>query len=240
MAQGASPPSRRTRSRPDPSHKIRLQDIAELTGVGIATVDRVLNERGNVAPQTAEKVLAVARRLKLKRILPASHRRLLRIQVILARLELPLIGRMNREFAKLAERVDRSIVIQRTILKSEAPALLAEQIRSTKYDAVIVYAQEHDAIHASVDELFHRRVPVVTMISDLPNSSRLAYAGTDHYSAGRTAGFFMAQMLQRPGPLIVLCNHFGFQSHALRVNGFRDALAKYAPGREIAQGPGRR
>lgn len=235
MARGASPSSKRTRSSLDTSRKIRLQDIAELTGVGIATVDRVLNERGNVAPETAEKVLAVARRLKLKRILPASHRRLMRIQVILARLELPLIGRMNREFAKLAERVDRSIVIQRTILKSEAPALLAEQIRSTKYDAVIVYAQEHDAIHAAVDEVFHRRVPVVTMISDLPNSSRLAYAGTDHYSAGRTAGFFMAQMLQQPGPLIVLCNHFGFQSHALRVNGFRDALAKYAPGREIAE-----
>ena len=158
MARGASPSSKRTRSGLDTSHKIRLQDIAELTGVGIATVDRVLNERGNVAPQTAEKVLAVARRLKLKRILPASHRRLLRIQVILARLELPLIGRMNREFAKLAERVDRSIVIQRTILKSEAPALLAEQIRSTKYDAVIVYAQEHDAIHAAVDEAFHRGV----------------------------------------------------------------------------------
>src|SRR5208282_858616 len=119
--------------------KIRLEDIAAMSGVGIATVDRVLNERGNVAPGTAEKVLAVARRLKLKRILPASHRRMLRIQVILARPELPLIGRMNREFAKLAERVDRSIVIQRTTLKSEAPAFLADQIRSTKYDAVVVY-----------------------------------------------------------------------------------------------------
>jgi len=146
-----------------------------MTGFGIATVDRVLNERGNVAPQTAEKVLAVARRLKLKRILPASHRRLLRIQVILARPELPLIGRMGREFAKLAERVDRSIVIQRKVLKSEAPVLVAEQIRATKCDAIVVYAQEHDVIHAAVDEMFHRGVPVVTMISDLPNSSRLAY-----------------------------------------------------------------
>jgi LacI family transcriptional regulator len=54
------------------AQKVRLQDIAEMTGVGIATVDRVLNERGSVAPQTAEKVLAMARRLKLKRILPAS------------------------------------------------------------------------------------------------------------------------------------------------------------------------
>jgi LacI family transcriptional regulator len=206
-----------------------------MTGVGIATVDRVLNERGNVTLQTAEKVLAVARRLKLKRILPASHRRLLRIQVILARPELPLIARMNREFAKLAERVDRSIVIQRTVLKSEAAAYLASQIRATKCDAVVVYAQEHDVVHAAVDELFRRSVPVVTMISDLPNSARLAYAGTDHYSAGRTAGYFMGRMLNRSGPLFILCNHFGFQSHSQRVNGFRDALDKYAPEREIVK-----
>jgi len=84
MARDPSPHPKRPRTGRDASHKIRLQDIAEMTGFGIATVDRVLNERGNVAPQTAEKVLAVARRLKLKRILPASHRRLLRIQVILA------------------------------------------------------------------------------------------------------------------------------------------------------------
>ena len=234
MAKRQSGASKRPKAQRVSAAKVRLQDIADMTGVGVATVDRVLNERGNVAPQTAEKVLAVARRLKLKRILPASHRRLLRIEVILARPELPLIGRMNREFAKLAERVDRSIVIQRTILKSEAPALLADQIRSSKCDAVVVYAQEHEAVHAAVDDAFHHGVPVVTMISDLPRSSRLAYAGTDHYSAGRTAGFFMAQMLKRPGPLIVLCNHFGFRSHAQRVDGFRDALAKYAPGRQIA------
>ena len=137
MARGASPSSKRTRSSLDTSRKIRLQDIAELTGVGIATVDRVLNERGNVAPQTAEKVLAVARRLKLKRILPASHRRLLRIQVILARLELPLIGRMNREFAKLAEAGDASAL--QAFLDREVPgheelakAAVAEEVKRFK------------------------------------------------------------------------------------------------------------
>ncbi len=35
---------------------------------------------------------------------------------------------------RLAERVDRSIVIQRTILQSKAPALLAERIRSKDED----------------------------------------------------------------------------------------------------------
>jgi LacI family transcriptional regulator len=235
MVKGARSSSKRFHGIKETPSRIRLQDIADMTGVGIATVDRVLNERGNVSSATAEKVLAVARPLELKRILPSSHRRLLRIEVILARPELPLIGRMNREFAKLAERVDRSIVIQRTVLKSEDPRLLANHIRETKCDAVVVYAQEHDEIHAAVGENFHRGVPVLTMISDLPNSARLAYVGTDHYSAGRTAGFFMARMIRRPGPVIVLCSHFAFQSHEQRVTGFRDALAKYASELRIAE-----
>ena len=40
-----------------------IKDIAELAGVSRGTVDRVLNSRGAVSPQTAEKVLEIARAL---------------------------------------------------------------------------------------------------------------------------------------------------------------------------------
>jgi LacI family transcriptional regulator len=209
------------------SHRIRLQDVAKLAGVGTATVDRVLNERGNVSLKTAEKVLEAARQLHMHRILPKSHHRMVRIEILLARLELPLISRMNREFAKLGLTIDRSVVIHRKVLKSEDPLILAAAIRSTKCDGVVVYTQSHDAIHRAIADAKERGVRVVTMISDLPASLRLAYAGTEHYAAGRTAAFFMARMVRTPGPVIVLCNHFGFQSHESRVRGFTDALEEY-------------
>ena len=50
--------------------RARLDDVAALAGVGIATVDRVLNERGNVAPETARKIIEAARQLGLPRTLP--------------------------------------------------------------------------------------------------------------------------------------------------------------------------
>ena len=34
----------------------RIKDIAELAGVSRGTVDRVLNNRSGVSPQTAEKI----------------------------------------------------------------------------------------------------------------------------------------------------------------------------------------
>ena len=42
---------------PEGRGKAGLQDVARLAGVGVATVDRVLNERGNVSPATARRVI---------------------------------------------------------------------------------------------------------------------------------------------------------------------------------------
>src|SRR5437879_9833344 len=52
-------------SNPEPELKFRgratIRDIADLAGVSIATVSRVLNDRPDVAPDTRETVLQVVR-----------------------------------------------------------------------------------------------------------------------------------------------------------------------------------
>jgi LacI family transcriptional regulator len=62
-----------------------LRRVAETAGVSSATVDRVLNERGNVSPKTAQKVINAARQIGLKRILPGSYHKGVRIEVLLIR-----------------------------------------------------------------------------------------------------------------------------------------------------------
>ena len=105
---------------------------------------------------------------------------------------------------------------------------------ATPADAVILYGQEDVAIIDAVTRLTSNGVPVVTMVSDLPTSPRLAYVGIDHYGAGRSAAFFMARMVRRPGPVIVLTHSFAYRAHAQRVSGFRDGLADYNPTIPIA------
>lgn len=205
------------------SRRVTLSDVAARSGVGSATVDRVMNERGNVSDEVRKRVLDAARAMGLKRILPSAHRSVVRINVILARPELPLIYRMGFEFRRLAQRMDHSIALHRTVLEDEDPATIVDALRRGFYDAVIVYAQDHPLIRAAIAELAEQGRPVVTMISDLPGSARLAYAGTDHYKAGRSAGYFLG-LMARPGSIVVLCNHLGFQSHAERVHGLKDQL----------------
>jgi LacI family transcriptional regulator len=44
-----------------------MMDVAKVAGVGVATVDRVINRRAPVKPETASKVLAAAESIGFKR-----------------------------------------------------------------------------------------------------------------------------------------------------------------------------
>jgi len=213
--------------------KGRVQDIARIAGVGVATVDRVLNERGNVSQTTAEKVLAIARQLNMKRVLPVSHHRLLRIEALLPRPELPLISRMNEELACLARRMGRSVVIHRTVIPTDNPRAVAKLIRDSQANGLIFYSQENPEIHQAIEMAHQRGTPVVTIFSDLPRSNRLAYAGSDPYVAGRTAGYFMAKMASRTGSVAVLCSCSSVHGHEQRRRGFGAALKTYGAGLEV-------
>jgi LacI family transcriptional regulator len=215
--------------------RITLTDVAKRAGVGTASVDRVINDRGNVSEDVSKRVLQAAKELGLRRMLPQSHRRMIRIDVILARPELPLIARMGFEFRRLSTSLDRSIIIHRTVLEDERAETLAKALTRTSCDAVVSYMQDHPIVHAAVEELSAKGIPVVTVISDVPGSARIGYAGTNHYKAGRSAGYFTTRMGRSPGPIVILCNHLGFQSHADRVRGFSQFLAEKAPGWHVAE-----
>jgi LacI family transcriptional regulator len=207
--------------------RARLAQVAQVAGVGIATVDRVLNERGNVAPATTRKVIDAARQLKLARSLPAAYRRGLRLEVILTRPDLPLFARLNRAFIDAASTLDRSVIVQRSFVDEAKPQLAAARILATQADAVIVYGQELPSVIDAVTSITAGGKPVVTLCSDLPTSPRLAYVGVDHYSAGRTAAYFMTRMARRPGPVIVLTHCLDYRAHAQRIGGFRDWLSEH-------------
>ena len=213
----------------------KLKDVARLAGVGTATVDRVLNERGNVSEDVRRKVIETARAIGLRRQLPPSYKPLIRINLILTRPDLPLIARMVAEFRNLAKSFDRRIKLHITTLPDEAPETICAALRDTDCNAVLVYAQNNVLIHGAIDDLHARGIPVVSLISDLSGSKQLAYAGTNHHAAGRTTGYFVARMIPKDGPVIVLCSHLGFQSHAERIAGFREYLSEHAPHLTIAR-----
>ncbi len=115
-----------------------MQDVAARAGVGIATVDRVLNERGSVREDTARRVIEAARALGMRRTLPAPYARKLRLDILLARSETPFFARLQRAFVRIAATLDRSVIIQRSTLDQARPRLVAQRIRDSAADGLIL------------------------------------------------------------------------------------------------------
>lgn len=211
-----------------------LADVAARAKVGLSTVDRVLNDRGNVSPATARKVLEAARALGIGRTLPESYLPNLRIEFILQRPDKPLIARLADFLRTRTHSYGRTVSLNRTLIRDESPETLVQAIRSSSADAIVLNGPEHPDVITAIAEKSALGVPCFTIISDIPASARLAYSGTDHCRAGAVAAHLVASMARRDGPVVVICNRLVYSAHRRRLDGFRAGLARWTPGRKIA------
>lgn len=209
--------------------RYRLEDVARLAGVGIASVDRVLNERGGVSAKTEQRILDAARELGLRRSLPAPHMRHLIIEVILARSTSPFMIRLGAAVGQVAATLDRSITVLRTNIDMTDPARVATRIKNSRANGIIVYCEEHPQNIEAMTEAVKAGRQVICVVTDVPDAPRVAYVGIDHKKAGRTAAYFVARMGRRSGTVLVLSTSTGFRAHKQRIEGFKDALLHYAP-----------
>ena len=122
---------------------ISLEALAKRIGVGVATVDRVLNERGGVSPETTRRVLQAAREAGLKRILPEERRLPWQIEVFLSDNDSRFFTRLTQDFADVADSLGyRRLTLHRTLVAESAPEKLAKSLirSSKKRHAIIVFA----------------------------------------------------------------------------------------------------
>lgn len=205
--------------------KKHLGDVAELAGVGIATVDRVLNERGCVSPKTAKKVLEAARTLRIGRILPSPYTKMLRIKFVILSAPSPLFFRLKLAIEAQLRKTAKLLVIERVWIDSDDHAGLLETFTKGGIDAIIAYIPETSAAIEAISSATSSGIPVITLCSDLPTTPRLAYVGVDHYSAGHAAGYLMSQMASRK-TFVAVSTDLSLRSEAARVSGFRDAVTQ--------------
>lgn len=209
--------------------RARMSDIAREARVGVATVERVLNARGNVAPNTAEKVIVAARRLGYGYRLPERYRGTIRIEVIMVRPDTPFYTRLNHAFARISASLDSSIVVHRTFLDEHDPQGVARHIANPGFrrSAIIIVAPDHPEVKARLREAKSAGVIVVHIVSRIGDEDDL-FIGIDNYAAGRTAGFYMANMLKsQPGSFVALGHSGAYQVHRERIRGFSDYLHEH-------------
>ena len=203
----------------------RFIEIAAEAGVSEATVNRVLNERGSVSDAARERVIAAARRLDVRRVLPDIHHGLIHVDVLLSHGDTPFFRRLDAALQRSAQMLDKRIVLHRLIVP-ESDSSVVETLSRNRYkrSGLIVTARDTAPIRDALAVVIERGEPVITLMTDIAEIARLHFAGIDNVCAGSTAGYFMRRLVKGDGRVLKLCGSRSFGVHRDRMSGFCRAL----------------
>ena len=216
--------------------KITILDVAHSAGVSVATVDRVLNHRTGVRKVTVERVEAAIRQLNYQPDRLAA--RLARSRDYRFCFVLPIgnntfMVQLGEEVRAAAERMapERVVIDMRLtdVFDGNVLAATLDQIGDI-YDGVAVVALDHPSVREAIGGLAQRGVTVVTLVSDVPGSKRVHYAGIDNTSAGRTAASLMGKFLgNRKGEVGLIAGSLALRDHIERQFGFEQIMTHEYP-----------
>ncbi len=209
-----------------------IHDVADAARLSLATVDRVLNNRGGVAEKSIRKVAkAIAETGYVRDIAAAnlSRGRRYRFVFILPDSSTSFVGLLRDALAREQSRlhIDRiELQIITTKAFDTASLILAlRELPTADVDGVAIVAPETPEIQAEIAELFQKNIPVLTMVSDLPQSTRHTYIGPDNVAAGRTAATFMGRFIKADqGSVLIIPGSLAARDHMERVMGFRKVM----------------
>jgi LacI family transcriptional regulator len=213
-----------------------VADIARAAGVSTATVDRVLHGRPNVRPLTAQRVLRAA--AALKAVPEDAARRALAPPPMEVAFLLP--AGTNRYVRMVADAVGfaqdslRPYNVRCRVHEVDSfdPAALAFALlrHGRAAQGIALMGVEHPLVRDAVRALAARGVHVVTLITDVADSPRVAYVGIDHRSAGRTAALLIGRLSGgRGGEVATIAGSLGYRGHEEREMGFLGAMRESFP-----------
>jgi ribose/xylose/arabinose/galactoside ABC-type transport system permease subunit/ABC-type sugar transport system substrate-binding protein len=103
-----------------------------------------------------------------------------------------------------------------------------------KVDGIIMIPVA-DTVSSAINEAIDHGIPVVCADADAPTSRRYCYIGTGNYQAGYQGGQQLAKLLGGRGE-VALIYIPGWDNLIQRINGYKDALAKYPDMKVVAIG----
>jgi LacI family transcriptional regulator len=202
-------------------HPYRVREIAVQAGLSEATVDRVLNQRGGVRASTEREVHQAIADLERQRSQLRLSGRTFIVDIVMQtpeRFSTAVRGALEAELPALRPAAIRSrFHFRETGPVADLVAIL-DRLAAKGSQGVILKAPDVPEVAAAARRLVRAGIPVVTLVTDLPGSERLAYVGIDN---------------REPGNVLVTLSSSFFRGEEEREMGFRATMRSLQPQRRL-------
>lgn len=217
-------------------NKPALKDIMRVTGLSRATIDRVLNGRSGVHPETQSLVEMAVQKLSrgdASISLTARPAKLKNFRLVI-QADDEFMQAVTEENSRLApEMAEKGWTLEilrcSDMVEDEHIALMISEQEAI--DGIAIHAKNVFPVIRAATDLRHHGLPVVAMNTDLDIAARDAFVGIDNRAAGQTAGFLMGRhlCLKDHANVAVVVQTLAFRDHEEREMGFRSVLRQRFP-----------
>ena len=217
-----------------------MQEIAKLAGVSRGTVDRVLNNRGGVSEETKKKILEIA---EMSNYEPNKAGVALAVQKRNLKIGLLLYAQSNLFFDDIkrgaSEKNEELSVYGITLIYRQCNFDEQDQIQGIRalvdegINGLIIAPWNHELVKQELLSLEEAGIPVITVNTDIDDSKRLAYVGSNPFKCGQVAGGLMGMITGGNGHIGIITGSHDLLGHEARIQGFSEILAQKFPNLHI-------
>lgn len=218
-----------------------IKEIAELAGVSRGTVDRVLNNRGSVNANTAQRVREIAQKLNYRPnkagLILAAQKKNIKIGIILFNETIPFFQEVYEGVhAKEQELAGYNCsLLFRQVASDESSQFNAmEELLKEGINGLVIAPYNSLYVAAEIDRLTDLGIPVITVNTDIL-SKRIAYVGSNYLQSGQTAAGLVGRMTFGDRFVGIVSGFSNILCHTERISGFSQTLAENHPDIQIVQ-----
>lgn len=207
--------------------KITITELARLAKVSRGTVDRALNNRGGVNPETRKRIQELAKKYdyhpnRISKALASSN--ILKVGMITLPETNPFVKKIINAAAKAGNELsDFGFSLNIRSLKGLNASEEADLIKSfinENYSAIIIEGLDSPIIADSINHAEQAGVPVITINTDVLSCQRRCFVGQDLVKSGKIAADLLCRYMGRKGDIFVMQGSHRISAHRSRLEGF--------------------
>lgn len=217
--------------------KIRIVDIARLAEVSPGTVDRVIHNRGRIAPDKKERIEKIIQQLGYKPNIAARMLAMGRTYVI-AVIAPSFVGEsywgmVSEGCIRAAEELGQGSIkvefVRFDQYNRKSFDSATTNVDWNQYDGVVIATLFEDQVRQLSEQLNTINKPYVYIDSQVEGANDLAYFGVNAYDSGYIAGKMLCREISADEPIVI--THIRFRRNEIstqmrkRESGFLKYLA---------------